>query len=288
MIKLNPIGIVQGRLSPRPPGRYQAFPWSSWEREFEHAKRLGLDQIEWVFEADRWTDNPIWSDSGIQRISQLSAESGVTVRSVCADYFMEHPFSRVTSSQRTASIEVLNRLIEQAARLGTNVILLPVLEIAEVRTAAELEDLVRALQACLPVAEEHGVQIGLETELPAKQYRDLIELVDHPLVGAYYDIGNAAGKGYDLAEDVAALHDLLVGVHVKDKPLGGVNVRLGTGAVNFDAVLRALALLGYEGSFVLQSALDDDYLAIADAQARFLRERLSTALQVQAGDGMAE
>ena len=43
---MNPIGIMQGRLSPPPPARLQAFPWRSWAREFEYASGCGFDGDE--------------------------------------------------------------------------------------------------------------------------------------------------------------------------------------------------------------------------------------------------
>src|SRR5687768_6794672 len=84
------IGVMQGRLSPRPPEKLQAFPWSSYAAEFPKAARLGLHSIEWIFEAPRFEENPLWTEAGREEILSLIEDSGVRVQSVCADYFMVH------------------------------------------------------------------------------------------------------------------------------------------------------------------------------------------------------
>ena len=61
---MNPIGIMQGRLSPQATGHLQAFPWKTWELEFERARAIGFDCLEWLFEADSFEKNPIWTRDG--------------------------------------------------------------------------------------------------------------------------------------------------------------------------------------------------------------------------------
>ena len=68
---MNQIGIMQGRLSPPVAGRLQAFPWKSWEEEFDHARLCGFDTIEWLFQADRHEENPIWIGTGREKIRRL-------------------------------------------------------------------------------------------------------------------------------------------------------------------------------------------------------------------------
>ena len=46
------IGIMQGRLT-CPKGRgIQFFPFDNWENEFYKAEKLGLDEIEFIFDFD--------------------------------------------------------------------------------------------------------------------------------------------------------------------------------------------------------------------------------------------
>lgn len=270
----NPLCIMQGRLSPPDPRRLQAFPWATWEEEFARARLCGLDGIEWLFEADRYRENPIWTDAGCRRIRELSAAHGVGVMSVCADFFMAHPFYRVTRDQVAASVGVLGRLIERAASVGVRTILLPVLEDAAITKPEEAGELVQAVSRCLPAARAHDIRLGLETELPRAEYLALVRRWSDRCVGAYYDTGNAAAKGYDVAEDVATLAPVLCGVHIKDRARGGSSVPLGEGSVAFDRCFAALRDAGYGGPLVLQTAFGAEYLDDARRSIAFVRRHL--------------
>src|SRR5262249_2642459 len=143
---------MQGRLSPSVPGRAQAFPWLFWEEEFARARECGFDTIEWLFDAERFVENPLWTVSGRERIRQQVAVTGTSVRSVCAHYFMTHSLFRVPESERARNIEVLDTLIIHGASVGVRTILVPVLETCEIRTEAERTALLEALRRPLDVA----------------------------------------------------------------------------------------------------------------------------------------
>ena len=277
---MNPIAIMQGRLSPPPPDRIQAFPWDSWEHEFIYARQLGLDRIEWVFEDENHESNPVWTSDGVKRIMAIAESEGVAVKSVCADYFMPHPFFRVTAEERAKSIQVLERLIQQGAEVGIEVILIPVVEIAEVRSDEDRRLLLDSVRQCLPLARQHGVSIGFETELPAEQYESLIKDFNDDGVAVYYDTGNAAFMGYDTAVDIRRLGPLLCGVHIKDRPVGGSTVPLGEGDVDFAALFSALRQVGYGGHYTLQPYFDADFLGYARRHVSFVRDGLEAAREV--------
>lgn len=269
----NPLGIMQGRLSPPDTRRLQAFPHGTWEPEFEAARDIGLDSIEWLFEAERFRENPIWSESGRDRIRELSRQTGVAVLTLCADYFMPHRLHRAGLTERAKNLRVLSHLIPAAASIGVRRILFPVLEESAVTTVAEAEQLAEGLGTVLEIAADHDIQIGLETELPAKAYRELVERCagGSAALGVYYDTGNCAAKGLDVGKELRELSDLLCGVHLKDRELQGGSVRLGRGAVRFDDVFRSLAEVGYHGPLVMQTAFGESYRQIASEHAAYVR-----------------
>lgn len=267
-----PISIMLGRLSPPVAGRLQAFPWDSWAGEFEHARTLGFDGLEWLFDADRYQENPIWTAAGISALRARSRGTDTTLRSLCADYFLAHPFVRVSREDRDHAITVLERLIRCASSAGIETILLPVLESAEVRTPDEKDQLLDALHGPLQLADEFGVRLGLETELPAHEFLDLIEVAGHPSLGAYYDTGNATAKGFDIAADVRILGPRLVGVHIKDRKVDGGSVRLGAGDADFRSFMTALGETTFTGPLVLQTPSGRDYLGAAGFQLAFISQ----------------
>jgi L-ribulose-5-phosphate 3-epimerase len=272
------VGIVQGRLSP-PRDQIQAFPWASWQEEFALARSLGFDGIELLVDED--TRNPIWSEEGRRAIRRLADANGREVPSVCAHYFTAHPFFRVSEAGRQRSEDVLGRLIDAASAVGARLVLVPVLEEAEIRTPREADALVRALRRCIPRARANGIRLGLETELPAADAALLVSHVGDDAVGIYYDTGNAAARGYDCAADIRALGALVFGIHLKDRVQHGGTVPLGEGAVDFPAVVRALNEIGYDGMLVLEGAGGPDYLELAARYRRFVEDAAVTAGSMQ-------
>ena len=85
------IAIMQGRLLPPTDGRFQCFPREGWPDEFALAAAAGLDAIEWIYDLHGADVNPIAADDGVASMKALSTQSGVLVRSLCADYFMDLP-----------------------------------------------------------------------------------------------------------------------------------------------------------------------------------------------------
>src|SRR5262245_39403699 len=121
------------------------------------------------------------------------------------------------------------------------------------------------------------MRLGLETELPAEDYRTLVEAASHPALVVYYDVGNATAKGFDVASDIRVLGPHLGGVHIKDRRLSGPSMPLGRGDVNFAAFFEALAEAGYEGPLVLQPATNADFLGAAAENLSFVRNHLQAA-----------
>lgn len=250
------IGIMQGRLSPRPQHRLQAFPTDSWENEFELARRLGIDGIEWIFEAERASENPLRTSQGRARIRQISETTGTKVLSVCGDYFMVHRLSEIGTVGSDAS-KVLSEVIAQAAAIGAQRILLPWLEEAALDTQEKEDCAVQNLNRALPAAERHQVMLGLEMEIPGERYRALIERFAHPLVRAYYDTGNSTAQGIDIGNDITHLRQQLGAVHIKDRKTHGGTQFLGKGDTNFEGLFSHLNQWDFHGDLVLQHYFED-------------------------------
>lgn len=247
------IGAMQGRLSPPVGGRIQAFPKDSWAAEFARATALGLRSIEWILETPL-ESNPLWSAEGCAEVERATRETGVRVDFVCADYFMESPFVRMSPVDLDRNRSVLDRLIEQAARLGIIGIEIPCVDASEIRNREEEDELARALAPGLDHAARAGIQLGLETSLNPERFRGLLERIGHPALKANYDTGNSASLGYDVDEEMDAYGKWINNVHIKDRVRGGSTVPLGTGNADIPRALRLLKRCGYQGGFILQAA----------------------------------
>ena len=105
------------------------------------------------------------------------------------------------------------------------------------------------------VAEEYGVQIGLENVwnkflLSPIEMRDFIDKIGSDFVGSYFDVGNVVYAGYP-EHWIRLLGSRIKKVHFKDyrTAAGGLHgfVDLLAGDVNYPAVVKALSEVGYDG-----------------------------------------
>lgn len=274
---MNPVGIMQGRLSRRQGEPAQSFPWTSWREEFAQARACGLARIEWLVTADRLEENPIWSDEGVREIRRQATTTGVAVTSVCADCFIRRPLVGVPGDERQANQALLERLMARCGQIGIEVVLLPFLEDNAIRDLDEGLAVLAGLGRVHMIAEASGIQLGLEADLPGPILRELIDRSGLPALGAYYDVGNAVAHGNDAVADVYALAPMLCGIHVKDRKRGGDSVMLGDGDADLAAFLAALEAVGYRGPLILETPSGANPI---DA-ARQNRAFVSTLMQVR-------
>ena len=132
------IAIMQGRLVPPSDGRIQCFPRERWRDEFDLAGQAGLDAIEWIYDEYGADVNPIATDEGVELIRDLSAQSGVQVRSVCADYFMEKPLLRANAREIEERTQTLEWLLGQCSAVGATRVVLPFVDASRIDSDGEL------------------------------------------------------------------------------------------------------------------------------------------------------
>jgi len=267
------MGMMQGRLVPPAPGRFQCFPRDGWGREFQLAAQVGLDCIEWIFDAHGEDVNPIATSSGLARMRDLARDSGV------GDWFMDFPLVRAEPEALAHREQVLGWLLGRCQELGANRVVVPFVDASRIGTAAEMDQVVQSLERVLPVAEATGVELHLETSLAPAAFKAMLDRLPHPLLKANYDSGNSSSLGYAPREEFAAYGGRIGSIHVKDRVLGGGTVPLGTGGADFGALFAAMAGVGYRGDLILQVARGDAGNEVAWAQANraWVLERLAAA-----------
>jgi L-ribulose-5-phosphate 3-epimerase len=251
---LNRIGIMQGRLTPPPAGRFQCFPRDTWADEFPRAAACGLACIEWIYDELGADVNPLASAAGIARMKELAARHSVVVESLCADYFMERPLVRVEPAVREERIRNLCWLLGQCHEAGIRRIVLPLVDNSRIDTAVEAGEVSEILRRVLPQAAATGVELHLESSLPPDRLAAFLASLPSTMIRVNYDSGNSASLGYDPREEFAAYGTRIGSVHVKDRKLGGGTVPLDEGDCDLATVFAELARLNYTGDFILQVA----------------------------------
>jgi L-ribulose-5-phosphate 3-epimerase len=250
------IGIMQGRLTPAGGGPVQSFPARGWREEFPAARRAGLCCIEWIYEKGTEDANPLGTDQGIAGILALSRTHGVSVESICADYYMAERLIRPDGSTDRQAAAHLAWLVRRAALLGARYIVLPFVDSSALSGEGQVRGIGEFLRGFLPGVEGGGVELHLETDLPPRVLGDLLAGVGHPLLRANYDIGNSASLGRDPEEEFHHIGEFLGSVHVKDRVRGGGTVPLGTGDADFAACFRLIGRTRVRGPYILQAARD--------------------------------
>ena len=274
MLKFD-IGVMQGRLLLKYKGKYQAHPIGYWQDEFLLAKNLNLNLIEFIFDYDNYELNPLMSLSGIENIQRVIGNSGVNVKTICADYFMEAPIHSKDEYISKKSIRVLKELIKNVSLLGVTDIILPCVDHSKLADSSDLDRLITHLKSLNDFLEEYRINISLETDLNPSDFLDLIKAVDSPFVNINYDTGNSASLGYNLSEEFNTYGQYISDIHIKDRLLNGSSVFFGEGNVDFDLFFKKLKELKYDGPIIFQLFRDEEGIQIFKKQLLFFKEKLS-------------
>ena len=270
----NEIGIMQGRLSPRIDGKIQAYPASTWQKEFEIAQEIGYAAIEWIVEKPVET-NALMTDSGKAEIKKMIASTGVRIDYVCADIFMQQPLVRMTKDINSQNEEYLSAILKNAKEVGAIGVEIPFVDNSSIKNENEKQEFIDVMQDAFTLAKDLDLKLSLETDLPPIEFRELLENIDLDHVQANYDIGNSASLGFDPREELEAYGLKILNVHVKDRKLGGTTVPLGTGNANINFVLQKLQEIGYRGGLTMQAARGGNDVETAKEQLKYVRTLLN-------------
>lgn len=156
-------------------------------------------------------------------------------------------------------VEALQRRIDFAAALECRYV---ITDSTEQENPGEAWDkAITALRQLGDYASQRRVRLALETHAgptrTGRVARQFLDEVDHPNVGFNYDTGNILyyNDCVDPAEDISAVADRVVHVHLKDTQGGRGEWKfcaLGEGRVNFPKILETLESAGFKGPYSLE------------------------------------
>ena len=265
------IGIMQGRLSPRINGKIQAYPASTWQKEFELAEEIGYSAIEWIVEKPLEI-NAMMSNSGIKEIKEIILKTGVRIDYICADIFMQQPLIRMSQEIREENKEHLKNILLSAKEVGAIGVEIPFVDASSIKSESEKNELISCMHEAFELAEEIGMKISLETDLNPTNFKELLDRINLNHVQANYDIGNSAFLGFDPVEEIDAIGKRILNVHVKDRKLGSTTVPLGTGDADIKLSLSRLSEINYLGGITMQAARGTDDIEVAKSQLKYTLE----------------
>ena len=257
---------MQGRLLPKFKNRYQAHPLGYWKEEFTIAKEIGLSYIEFILDQNDYQKNPLMSDTGIIEIEKMIQKTGVGVRSVCADIFMEAPLHSENNSILNTSKKILLKLIENSAKIGITDIVIPCVDHSTLKGEDDQKRLIENLSEPIKFASKKIINLALETDLAPIPFLNLLNKLDSDVVKVNYDIGNSASLGFDIFEEFKLYGNRISDIHIKDRELGGGSVVLGAGNANFKSFFEVFSTIDFKGPIVMQVYRDDEGIEIFKKQ----------------------
>lgn len=272
----NKIGVMQGRLVPKYQGRYQAHPLGYWQDEFKVAKEIGLDCIEFILDFNDAELNPLLKDGGVEELQLVMQQTAVSVRTICADYFMEAPLHSSDDAITKNSLDILIRLLDVATSLGITDIVIPCVDQSTLDSTEAVERFVNAIRTVIPVIEEKNINLSLETDLAPKPFVELLNKLSTKRITVNYDIGNSAALGFDPIEELNAYGNRITDIHIKDRIFGGGPVTLGEGAADFEKFFNKLKEFNYTGPFIMQAYRDDEGVEIFKKQLSWIKPYIDT------------
>ena len=270
----NKLGVMQGRLVPKYQGRYQAFPIGYWKDEFIVAQECGLNLIEFILDFNDADENPLIKKGGVEEIKSIIKKTGVSVQTICADYFMEAPLHSFDDITVQASRKVMLKLLDNAKSMGVKDIVIPCVDQSSLDGQEAADRFVENLNPMVKIAEKYGINLSLETDLAPQPFLELLDRFNSSRVTVNYDIGNSVALGFDYDEELETYGDRITDIHIKDRILGGGPVTLGQGNADFEGFFNKLKKFEYDGPFIMQAYRDEEGVKIFKKQLSWIKPYL--------------
>lgn len=227
----------------------------TWADAIAAASTLGVEGIELFVRADDLAelDDP----SIVRQARETARKARLEISSLCLAFLM-HVEARLSDpARRGMAVGQATAGIRRCAEAGGDMVLIPAFSAQDEPT---MDALVASIRDLVPVAADLGVRIGVESNLPAAEVLAMLDRIGSPsVVGDYFDMGNAAGRGMDPADEIRLRGSRVARVHVKGSRGGA----LDGGTVDLAAVREALRATGYDGWMLLETSAGDDALANA-------------------------
>ncbi|WP_018923507.1 sugar phosphate isomerase/epimerase family protein [Salsuginibacillus kocurii] len=198
------------------------------------------------------------NEYGLQESKKMIQESGLQVSSLCRGGM----FPASSLPERKKRIEDNKRAVDEAAELGTDVLVLvcgpaPDKDIDTARKWVQ-----EGIEEVLPYAEQHGVKLGIEPLHPMyaadrsvivtmEEANELTEQFASPYIGVVVDVFHVWWDP-NLYYHIDRARESILGFHVSDWPVPPPDLfkgrgMMGDGAIELRRIRQAVEAAGYHG-----------------------------------------
>src|SRR5579872_6102547 len=249
-----PLRVKKGLVMDMLPARL------SYAERFKLAKETGFAVVQAPTTADMHE---------AEEMKKAAEAAGVRIDSVMNMDHWKYPLSSGDAAVAAKCMEGMRASLQNAKLWGADAVLLvPAVVNAQTSYADAWARSQARIRELLPMAEELKVVIAIE-EVWNKFLLSPLEMVAYiddfqsPWVKAWFDVGNVVLYGYP-QDWIRTLDKRTYKVHLKDfkrKEGGYAWVNLGDGDVEWAAVRKAFAEVGYSGSVIAElDGGDEAYL----------------------------
>jgi L-ribulose-5-phosphate 3-epimerase len=229
---------------------------------FHLGKQIGLDGIQYSFGVkDDGID--LRSRTNRDAIRQTVKQTGVAMSSMAIVALNKIPYSSTDHGEQLVleCIETMATLKKEAAQLddadlaakvSPSVVLLAFFGAGDINGKPDLmAKVIEKLKKAAPLAEKHGITLGLETWLNEADHRHIMDSVDSPAVKVYYDVANSIKMGYDIYQEIENLgNENICEIHCKEN-----GFLLGRGRIAFERLRGVIKQIDYRGWLIIESAV---------------------------------
>lgn len=236
------------------------------QAQLDAAASAGFDGVELVLA----TDGPLRFDTPLHDCATLArraADRKLQIVSLATGEFWRTNYATADSAERRRAIDLTLHMLDRAVVFEAGAILVVPAVVGTAQEARPRTSYADALHRTFDTlrslrheAESRGVTIALENVwnrflLSPLEAADLLDGINSPHVGWYFDTGNIMALGYP--EDwITTLGRRIRCVHVKDydldRPGSAGFCPLGEGSVDWPGVLAALRRVNYEGPLTFE------------------------------------
>lgn len=232
-----------------------SFAETDLEKCFALAKDAGFDGVELALDKTGAVSLESTKED-LEKVKAMANAAGIELYSVASLLYWEKSYIDNDENVRREAVEITKKHLEAASILGCESILVVPGAVSEnISYDMAYDRCFEALKELAPVAEKYKVELCVENVwnkflLSPLEMRDLIDKVNSDYVGAYFDVGNILLTGFP-EQWIKILGSRIKKVHFKDYKCGvgsldGFVDILG-GDVNYIAVMKAFAEVGYDG-----------------------------------------
>lgn len=268
-----------------------AFP-DTWdfEKVFKTASELGFECIELNVDLaggahsfNYESDEKVYSE-----VKALIKKYGVAVESVSTGAYWSTPaFGSADPAKSAEAVKVMRKQIEVARGIGADTILIVTSLADDTTYENSFKNTIKLFRDMEAEIKEAGINIGIENVwnqffLSPHDAKYVLDAIDNPLVGIYFDAGNMIEFGRP-EWWIEVIGKYIKKVHIKDFKksstyhLGGEWCSLFAGDADFESLIPALKAAGYDGPVSAElfndgSKTPEEFLSeIADAMKKIIK-----------------